>query len=409
MLRRGEAMGELTRIAEEMGAAAVYFTRAYEPWAVALELKLKSAFEDIGVALRRFGGRLMREPEEVRTSQGEPFRVYTPFWRAFAKDFALVRHRPAPEHIEGPMRHIRSDNLLSWELTPTKPDWDGGLKETWCPGEAGARAQLNEFVKFKLRTYAADRNRMDKGGTSRLSPHLAFGEISPLECWRQACAVASDSAECIASLETFLKELAWREFSYLLLFEFPELPNEPFHDAFRNFRWRTDGKHTCAWQRGRTGYPIVDAGMRELWTTGYMHNRVRMITASFLVKHLVVSWQVGEAWFWDTLVDADLANNSASWQWVAGSGADAAPYFRIFNPVLQGKKFDPDGAYVRRWVPELAGLPDAHIHAPWTADVEMLKAANVVLGKTYPLPIVEHKEARARALAAYERLKWNSV
>jgi deoxyribodipyrimidine photo-lyase len=234
---------------------------------------------------------------------------------------------------------------------------------------------------------------------------LAFGEIAPSACWHAAVRVAGQRSDADRSLEAFLKELLWREFSSNLLFHFADLPSEPFRKEYATFPWRKNAKHLSAWQRGKTGYPIVDAGMRELWATGYMHNRVRMIAASFLIKHLMLPWQSGEEWFWDTLVDADLANNSANWQWVAGSGADAAPYFRIFNPVLQGEKFDPEGDYVRHWVPELARLPREIIHAPWKGDADTLASAAVKLGKSYPKPIVEHGEARTRALRAYERIR----
>jgi deoxyribodipyrimidine photo-lyase len=282
-----------------------------------------------------------------------------------------------------------------------------GLAEAWEPGEEGARKRLSAFLKTAFKSYAEDRNYPGKRATSQLSPYLAFGEISPAACWRAATQAASKTQGADRALETFLKELAWREFSYGLLFRWPDLPDEPFRKEFAAFDWTENPKHLKAWQRGKTGYPIVDAGMRELWATGYMHNRVRVIAASFLIKHLRIPLQKGEAWFWDTLVDADLANNAASWQWVAGSGADAAPYFRIFNPVLQGEKFDADGAYVRRWIPELARLPNDVIHAPWTADAAVLDSAGVKLGKSYPLPIVDHREGRGQALAAYDRIKPN--
>jgi deoxyribodipyrimidine photo-lyase len=269
----------------------------------------------------------------------------------------------------------------------------------------GRGAGASHGVSEGLARYATHRDRPDLAGTSRLSPHLAFGEISPRQCWYAVAAAAGRGKNADAGRDTFLKELGWREFSAHLLHHWPELPEAPFRAEFAKFAWRKDAALLRAWQRGMTGYPIVDAGMRELWATGWMHNRVRMIAASFLIKHLLQPWQDGEAWFWDTLVDADLANNAASWQWVAGSGADAAPYFRIFNPVVQGKTFDPDGAYVRRWVPELARLPTEAIHAPWQAAPGVLAAANVELGVTYPAPIVEHGAARQAAMAAFASLK----
>jgi deoxyribodipyrimidine photo-lyase len=286
-------------------------------------------------------------------------------------------------------------------LLPTTPDWASGLRETWTPGETAAQARLDRFVAGHLTDYDRLRNRPDLDATSGLSPHLHWGEISPRQVWHAAEAAGAPRGK---GTQTFLKELLWREFSYHLLWHRPEMPEQPLKPAFADFPWRNDPKALRAWQRGRTGYPIVDAGMRQLWHTGWMHNRVRMIVASFLIKHLLLPWQEGEAWFWDTLVDADLAANSASWQWVAGCGADAAPYFRIFNPVLQGAKFDPDGAYVRRWVPELARLAAALIHAPWQASPIELNDAGVVLGRTYPAPIVDHSAARARALAALDSI-----
>ena len=405
LLRRGDTKRELPRIVEEVGAGAVYFTRGYEPWAVSLERHLKSNFDGAGVEFRRFGGHLLREPEDMRTSDGGFYKVYTPFSRAFLKDFVPAKSIRPPERITNLSHAPKSEYLGDWSLHPTKPDWSKGLAAAWQPGEAGARRRLAAFVQTALKSYAHDRDYPAKPGTSRLSPHLAFGEIAPSACWHAAVRVAGQRSDADRSLETFLKELLWREFSCNLLFHFADLPSEPFRKEYATFPWSKDAKHLSAWQRGKTGYPIVDAGMRELRATGYMHNRVRMIAASFLIKHLMLPWQSGEEWFWDTLVDADLANNSANWQWVAGSGADAAPYFRIFNPVLQGEKFDPEGNYVRHWVPELARLPREIIHAPWKADADTLASADVKLGKSYPKPIVEHGEARTRALRAYERIR----
>ncbi len=405
VLRRGAVDEVLPQVVAETGATAVYFSRGYDPASTRSETSLKAWFDANGVAFKRYGGRLLREPEDIRTKTGEVYKVYTPFWRALSQGYAPPPHVPPPDKIPQPSKLPRSDKLTSWGLKPTKPDWSTGFSKYWQPGEAGARAALTSFLSAALKSYADDRNRPDLPGTSRLSPHLRFGEITPAECWRAAVDVAARTPGSDRGLETFLKEIVWREFSYTLLFHWPDLPEQPFKKDFARFPWSADASHLKAWQRGQTGYPIVDAGMRELWATGYMHNRVRMVVASFLIKHLLISWQQGEAWFWDTLVDADLASNSASWQWVAGSGADAAPYFRIFNPVTQGEKFDPDGAYVRKWVPELKALPTAVLHAPWTAPVEILAKAGVTLGKTYPKPIVDHAQARSDALAAYEVVK----
>ncbi len=298
-----------------------------------------------------------------------------------------------------------SEPLDDWSLLPSKPDWAGGLRERWHPGEAGAKDRLTSFLDEAMADYSDQRNRPDKPGTSRLSPHLHFGEISPQQCWHAVEDRLAGDEHGARGGRSFLRELVWRDFSYHLLFHWPALPSKAFRPEFENFPWNSDNEALKAWQQGKTGYPIVDAGMRELWETGWMHNRVRMITASFLIKHLLLPWQDGEAWFWDTLVDADLANNAASWQWVAGSGADAAPYFRIFNPILQGKKFDPEGDYVRRYVPELAKLGVDHLHTPWEAPDHVLKAAGIVLGETYPCPIVQHADARKRALDAYQAIK----
>ncbi len=280
-----------------------------------------------------------------------------------------------------------------------KPDWAGGLRASWRPGEAAAGEKLAAFAASGAANYGATRDTIGDEGVSRLSPHLHFGEISPRQVWHEVAAAAGDAGL------PFLREIGWREFCHHLLVAEPQMPDAPLDARFAAFPWRRDDAAFKAWTQGRTGYPLVDAGMRQLWITGWMHNRARMITASFLIKHLLLQWQDGEAWFWDTLVDADLANNSGGWQWVAGSGADAAPYFRVFNPVLQGEKFDPKGDYVRRFVPELEALPASFIHKPWEAPAHVLAAAGVRLGQSYPLPIVDHGEARGRALAAFEEMR----
>jgi deoxyribodipyrimidine photo-lyase len=348
-----------------------------------------------------FNGSLLFEPWAIKTNGGGPFQVFTPFWRA-----CLAAEPPAPplaaaKRIVAPEGAVVSDTLGSWRLLPVAPDWAGGLRETWTAGEAAARRRLADFLDEKLAAYREERDRPDLESTSRLSPYLAWGEISPRQIWHAARHADAGGRET----GKFLSELGWREFSWHLLYHHGSLPEENFRPAFDRFPWAGDEDSLAAWQAGRTGYPIVDAGMRQLWRTGWMHNRVRMVAASFLVKHLLVHWRAGEEWFWDTLVDADLANNAASWQWVAGSGADAAPYFRIFNPVLQGERFDPAGDYVRRFVPELARLPDAWIHKPWLAPASVLGAADVNLGTTYPRPLVEHDGARRRALAAFQAMR----
>ncbi len=404
ILRRGRADEVLPEIARETGAGALHFTRGYEPFQRALEDRLQTVTGEAGVACRRFAGHVIFEPDRLFNKAGEPFRVYSPFFRAASAQGASRRPLPAPGRLPPPQRWPRSDSLESWRLEPAKPDWAGGLRAAWTCGETAAHARLHNFLEGMLPRYAALRNEPGTDGTSRLSPHLAFGEISPNQIWHAVLAEAEKARKPTLG-ETYLKEIAWREFSYHLLFHFPHLPEEPFRPEFAGFPWTTNAARLAAWQKGRTGYPIVDAGMRQLWHTGWMHNRVRMITASFLIKHLLVHWKTGEEWFWDTLVDADLANNAASWQWVAGSGADAAPYFRIFNPFLQGEKFDPRGEYVRQWVPELARLPDAFVHRPWEAPELVLREAGIRLGETYPEPIVDHGKARERALAAFEAIK----
>ena len=381
VLRRGDSAAVLAELSRAVGAAEIYFGAAVEPWARALELRVRDALAAEGVALRRFRTGILFDPESIRTQAGGIYGVYTPFSRAC---FAAG----GPNVVAAPGRILSvaapaSDRLADWGLLPTRPDWAGGLRAAWQPGEVGAQAALRGFLDGALERYAARRDFPGVAGTSRLSPHLHFGEISAEQVWQAVGAVADG-----ANAEKFLKEILWREFSQYLLWHHPGLPEAPLRGEFARMPWRDDAAGLAAWQRGRTGVPIVDAGMRELWQTGWMHNRVRMVVASFLVKHLLIDWRAGARWFWDTLVDADLGSNAASWQWVAGSGADAAPYFRVFNPVLQGKKFDPDGAYVRRFVPELAGLSDADIHAPWEAPAAVLAAAGVVLGRDYPVAIV---------------------
>ncbi len=397
LLLRGPAGLVLHRLVRETGAQAVFWNRLYEPWAMQRDRQIKHSLRTAGVMVRSFNASLLFEPTSIRTRDGEPYRVFTPFWRACLAapelpaplalpDLSASRGFPLPF----------GERLEDWRLLPTAPNWAGGLQAAWQPGEAGAQARLQAFLADGLNRYGSARHRPDQAGTSRLSPHLHWGEISPRQVWH--------AAKTQPNAEAFLRQLGWREFSYHLLSAFPSLPEEPLDPRFQTFPWAENAEALACWQRGRTGYPIVDAGMRELWQTGWMHNRVRMICASFLVKDLLMPWQHGERWFWDTLVDADLANNAAGWQWVAGCGADAAPYFRIFNPVLQGEKFDPDGDYVRKFVPELAKLPARFIHRPWEAPPAVLTAAGIKLGTTYPAPLVDHRAARERALASFARI-----
>jgi deoxyribodipyrimidine photo-lyase len=409
ILRQGATIDVLLDIVAETGARSIYFSRAYEPHNARLEHDLSSRGKFTGVSVRRFSGALLAEPESLTTQTGDPFRVFTPFWRALSSSYQPRSQPPPLEKLATPENWPAADELDSWQLMPSTPDWAGGLRANWEPGEAGAQRRLKQFMDDALASYGTDRDRPDLAGTSRLSPHLHFGELSPHQVWHAINLARQRAPHTAAGAASFLRELGWREFSYHMLHHWPSLPLEPFRPQFASFPWERDDVltrvHFAAWSRGRTGYPIVDAGMRQLWQTGWMHNRVRMIAASFLTKHLLLPWQTGARWFWDTLVDADLASNSASWQWVAGCGADAAPYFRIFNPILQGQKFDPTGAYVRQFVPEISELPDTYLHQPWMAPDDVLARAGVRLGDTYPRPIVAHDAARQRALEAFAMIK----
>jgi len=406
LLRRGDPEAVVTALAQETDARAVHWNRCYEPAAVARDTRLKAALQESGIETGSHNAALLFEPWQVKTQAGGWFKVFSPFWRACRALPEPATPPRAPQTLTPWLRPLASDALTDWGLLPHRPDWAGGLREAWTPGEAGAAARLQDFLDEALTSYAQGRDRPDRAATSKLSPHLHFGEISPRQIWHAIRMKVDTGGLTVGSnAEKFLAELGWREFSYHLLYHFPALPQRSFRDDFEAFPWDNRPRLLQAWQQGRTGYPIVDAGMRELWHTGWMHNRVRMIVASFLVKHLRQDWRQGAAWFWDTLVDADLANNAASWQWVAGSGADAAPYFRIFNPILQGEKFDSRGDYVRRWVPEIAALPDKYIHKPWLAPDKVLAESGLRLGRDYPAPLVDHDGARKAALAAFASLR----
>jgi deoxyribodipyrimidine photo-lyase len=409
LLKRGPAAAILEDLIKASGSKTVFWNRCYDLGSIARDAAIKKSLKDQGIAAQSFNSALLIEPWDVKTGAGGSFKVFSPFWRALSAAYhAMPLHSLPKTFSSGPK--MEGEDLDDWGLLPAKPDWAGGLRETWQPGEAGAQAALTAFTKAAIENYGEDRNRPDKNGTSRLSPHLHWGEIGPRQLWAALTPPEKQAKKRIAyshqkGAEAYLREIGWREFSYHLLYYFPDLPERCIRQEFAHFPYHTSPVLLRAWQRGLTGYPIVDAGMRELWHTGWMHNRVRMIAASFLIKDLLISWREGEAWFWDTLVDADLANNAASWQWVAGCGADAAPYFRIFNPVLQSLKFDPEGGYIRKYVPELARLPDKYIHAPWEAPDLVLQAAGVELGKTYPHRIADHAQARDKALKAYDVIK----
>ncbi len=386
VLRRGAAGDVLPGIVVESSAHAVVWNRRYGLAERTTDAALKASLADHGVEATSYQANLMYEPWEVTSGKGEAYKVFTPFWRACLASRAPRKPLPAPESLHGPQ--LPSDDLEALGLLPS-PDWAQGLRDTWTPGEAGAHARLDDFLD-RARGYKDNRNLPAVHGTSMLSPHLRFGEISPFEVWHAA--QDSKDPSTAEDIRVFGSELGWREFSWQLLYFHPELATVNYRPEFNAFAWETSTRSELeAWQRGRTGYPLIDAGMRQMWEIGWMHNRVRMATASFLIKNLMIDWRVGEKWFWDCLVDADAASNAASWQWVAGSGADASPYFRIFNPVLQSRKFDPEGKYLVRFVPELADADN--VHEPW-------KGA----APGYPEPVVDLKESRERALSAYKAL-----
>ncbi len=399
------ALAALLALAREVGATRVLWNRRYEPAAIARDRHIKTSLHSAGIATASYNGALLHEPWTVQTQSGGPFQVFTPFWRRCKALPDPPPPLPAPLQLPSLPSPPATDDLDSWNLLP-RLDWADGMRRAWEPGSAAAQAALAQFLRAGLADYAQARDLPGRRGTSRLSPHLHFGELSPREVWHASRQWAAEAGGREGWRDSqFLAEVGWREFAHHLLYHFPQTPEQPLRTAYAGFPWRVDPQGLRAWQDGLTGYPIVDAGMRELWRTGWMHNRVRMIVASFLVKDLLLPWQAGARWFWDTLVDADLASNTLGWQWAAGCGADAAPYFRIFNPVSQGTRFDPQGTYVRQWVPELAALPDQWLHQPWAAPAASLAAAGVRLGSNYPHPRVEHASARRAALQALATLK----
>jgi len=406
IVRRGPTLPALRQLCEETGAKAVFWSRRYEPAVITRDSSIKEALRKDGIEAESFNGALLHEPWTVQNQSGRPFQVFTPFWRHCLGKADPDSPLPAPKMIPSPKQWPKSLLLAELELEP-KINWAEGMCAAWSPGETGAQENLKRFVASAFDRYSEQRNRPDLVGTSRLSPHLHFGEISPRQIWHEVSRASERRKLTVAAWRNsqFLAEVGWREFAHHLLYHFPKTPTEPLREEWKSFSCRRDAKWLRAWQRGQTGFPIVDAGMRELWATGWMHNRVRMIVASFLVKDLLLPWQDGAKWFWDTLVDADLAQNTLGWQWTAGCGADAAPYFRVFNPQSQGEKFDPNGDYVRRWCPELAKLPTEYIHAPDKAPVDVCAQAGVKLGMNYPEPIVSHAIAREVALEAYAKLR----
>jgi deoxyribodipyrimidine photo-lyase len=409
LIRRGPTLETLRALASETGSATVFWNRRYEPAIIARDGRVKESLRADGTEVETFNAALLHEPWTIANQSKKPFQVFTPFWRHCLAKPDPAEPLPAPKQIRPPSKWPKSLALEELELEP-RINWADGFRAAWHPGEAGAIANLELFLEA-FDHYATQRDRPDVPGTSRLSPHLRFGEISPRQLWHALKTMAAKRG--LAGIQwrgsRFVAELCWREFAYHQLYHFPRTPDEPLRPAFNKFPWRKDADALAAWQQGRTGYPIVDAGMRELWTTGWMHNRVRMIAASFLVKDLLIDWREGARWFWDTLVDADLANNTLGWQWTAGSGADSSPYFRVFNPTAQGEKFDPRGDYVRRWCPELKQLPDRWLQQPWQAPNNILTSSKVELGLNYPRPIVNHAIARDSALDAFATIKTGVV
>jgi deoxyribodipyrimidine photo-lyase len=408
IIARGETARVLREVAAQTGAGAVFWNRRYDPASVVRDGGLEVDLTAAGLDVRTFNAGLLNEPDAITNKQGRPFQVFTPYWRHCLSLPVSAPLKTAHASLPAPGEWPRTREIEELELLP-RIRWDAQFGATWQPGEAGGMKRLRSFLAGQMDVYDVGRDLVSEEGTSRLSPHLHFGEVSPRQAWAAVRERAQGSGVFPPSkgAGVFLRELGWREFAHHLLFHFPHTQDRPLREEFERFPWANDpgGNKLRAWQRGRTGYPIVDAAMRQLWAIGWMHNRARMIVASFLVKHLRLPWRAGAAWFWDTLVDADLASNTLGWQWSAGCGADAAPYFRIFAPVLQGRKFDPDGNYVRRWVPELARLRAKFIHAPWEAPAEVLSMAGVKLGETYPTPTVDHVTARNEALAAFRSLR----
>lgn len=406
IFRIGDPLEELQHVLKETKAQSIHWNRLYEPNHIARDKKIKAALQDADVEVHSHNGSLLIEPWNIKNKSGEPYKVFTPFWKELQRSYkpSTPRYR-VPSAVTPVKKWPKTKKLKDLGLLPAHP-WHKKLGKHWQPGEQMALKALKTFAQDAIGDYKTARDLPAERGTSRLSPHLHFGEISPAQIWdfvqNETFFKRGSSPQ---GSETFLKEVGWREFSYNLLYHFPKTPKEPLSPKFKNFPWKRSAKNLKAWQQGLTGYPIVDAGMRELWETGWMHNRVRMIVASFLIKDLFIDWRKGADWFWDTLVDADLANNTQGWQWTAGCGADAAPYFRVFNPILQGEKFDVDGAYVKKWVPELAELPAKWVHRPFEAPSEVLDTIKFILDEDYPRPLVDHAEARQRALEIWNDIK----
>lgn len=420
LVLKGDPLALMPALARLVNASQVMWNRCYEPWRVQRDKRLKELLQEQGTQTRSFNGSLLWEPWQVLKEDQTPYKVFTPYFRrGCMKAAEPARPLPAPSRLDlfdplpaltepqadtGSLQiggRFADAGIKALQLLP-QIAWDGGLQQRWQVGEAAAQRRLARFLENGIHGYKEGRNFPAKEHVSGLSPHLHFGEISPRQVWHEALG-AGLTGGFENDLDCFQSELGWREFSYALLFHNPSLPRRPIQTRFENFPWQKNSPPLKAWQRGETGIPLVDAGMRELWQTGYMHNRVRMVVGSFLVKNLLTHWHEGEDWFWDCLVDADLASNSASWQWIAGCGADAAPYFRVFNAVTQSERFDANGAYLRRYLPELSKLPDKYIHTPFTAPDNILRAAGVSLDDNYPRPVVDLKKSREAALLAFKQ------
>ena len=412
---KGHAHGELLvvqgditallDVAQQHGCQAIHFSCSHEPWLAQQQQTLNTLAQAAGITCRQFTGQLLTQPASILNKQGKPFQVFTPYYKHCLQLLQPPTASPAPKKLVWQAHSVEfTQQLAALNWLPKQPNWAQGFTPQWQPGEAGAITRLNNIISH-LDHYPQERDTPSLDGTSCLSPHLHFGEISPRYIWQQVTQQWPQGQGA-----AYLRQLMWREFNYYLLHHYPHITHAPFKASFTRFPWQPANANSAAlqrWQNGQTGYPLVDAGMRQLWQTGWMHNRVRMVVASFLTKHLQLHWQVGERWFWETLLDADQANNCGGWQWVAGCGADAAPYFRIFNPVIQSQKFDPNGDYIRQYLPELALLPNKYLHAPWLAPANLLADAGITLGRHYPHPIVDHSAARAAALTAYAQLKEN--
>lgn len=401
IFRSGPPLESLLEVAGETGARAAVWNRRYDPYGVRQDAELEQAMRAQGLYTQIFNSALLLEPWEIKTSNGEPYKVFTPFHKALIGSYHHRAPMSAPKSLPNPdvWPHSVSIHKL---FSNSGGNYASGIEDLWTPGESGAQSRLMWFVEHALNLYPERHDRVDLEGTSRLSPHLHFGEISPKQVWHTVMEAVEQDGSIENSALAYLRQLIWREFAYNHLYHYPYILEKPFREEFEAFPWVSDQPSLDAWRSGMTGYPMVDAGMRQLLNTGWMHNRARLITSSFLTKDLLIPWQEGARWFIERLVDADLANNTFGWQWTAGSGADAAPYFRVFNPVLQGEKFDPDGDYVRKWVPELAELPAEWIHKPWQAPEPVLDSAAIELGRDYPRPIIDHAFARQRALEAYK-------